>query len=242
MAAELIVPGLCLPRGAVLSHASAARVWELPLPHNYDESVHITVPRNRSRCAAVGAVVHRRDLPSADRLEVNGHQTTTALRTVLDLASLLPVADAVAAADAALHAGLVDEPELAARVTSVRGIGARECRGMLSLVDAGADSSLESLLRVAMAQAAVPAPVTQYVITSDGVFVARVDFAWPQLRLIVEADGFACHSDREAYRRDRERGNQLQRLGWRVLRFSWEAITLRPDEVVREILEALGLG
>ena len=39
----------------------------------------------------------------------------------------------------------------------------------------------------------------------DGGFVARVDFCWPAATLIVEADGFAQHSDRSAYRRDRQR-------------------------------------
>jgi very-short-patch-repair endonuclease len=61
--------------------------------------------------------------------------------------------------------------------------------------------------------------------------VARVDFAWPAARLIVEADGFAYHSDRESYRRDRERLNHLERLGWRVLRFTWEDVVSRPEYV-----------
>jgi very-short-patch-repair endonuclease len=59
-----------------------------------------------------------------------------------------------------------------------------------------------------------------------------VDFCWPEHRLVVEADGFAFHADRGSYRRDRERQNDLERLGWRVLRFTWEDVQGRPEYVV----------
>lgn len=55
----------------------------------------------------------------------------------------------------------------------------------------------------------------------------------------MEADGYAYHSDRAAYRRDRERLNQLERLGWRVLRFTWEDVRGRPDHVVALVRECL---
>ena len=58
------------------------------------------------------------------------------------------------------------------------------------------------------------------------------DFACADARLVVEADGFAFHSDRAAYRKDRERLNALERLGWRVLRFTWEDVRGRPAYVV----------
>lgn len=88
-----------------------------------------------------------------------------------------------------------------------------------------------------------PRPVPQFVVRNeDGSFLARVDFCWPALGLIVEADGFAFHADRAAYRKDRERLNGLERLGWRVLRFTWEDVVSRPDYVLELVAECLAGG
>ncbi len=72
--------------------------------------------------------------------------------------------------------------------------------------------------------------------------MAQVDLCWPAACLIVEADGFAFHSDRAAYRRDRERLNQLERLGWRVLRVTWEDVVHRPEHVVALVREVKSRG
>jgi very-short-patch-repair endonuclease len=56
----------------------------------------------------------------------------------------------------------------------------------------------------------------------------------------VEADGFAFHSERDAYRHDRARGNELVRLRWRVLRFTYEDVIGRPGHVVDLVRECLG--
>ena len=69
-----------------------------------------------------------------------------------------------------------------------------------------------------------------------------MDFCWPSQRLVVEADGFAYHSSRDDYRRDRRRMNELERLGWRVLRFSWEDVTQRPDYVTTLVGACLRRG
>ncbi|TAL20866.1 MAG: DUF559 domain-containing protein, partial [Frankiales bacterium] len=68
---------------------------------------------------------------------------------------------------------------------------------------------------------------------------ARVDFAWPDERLVVEVDGFAFHADRASYRNDRRRTNELVLAGWRVLRFSWEDVVGSPDVVVDQVRRAL---
>jgi len=115
---------------------------------------------------------------------------------------------------------------------------AREVVGELGCTGA-ARTVLETLLRLVLVSAGLT-PQTQRVITdSDGGFIARVDFCWPERRLVVEADGYAYHSDRAAYRRDRERLNQLERLGWRVLRFTWEDVRGRPEHVVALVRECL---
>ncbi len=223
-------------RHARLSHESAARALELELLDPGSE--RITVPRNRSRLVLPGWTVVRSDVPPADRAEVEGLPVTAAARTVADLARVLPLTAAVVTADSALRREALTQAELAAALVDTHGRGAGQLRRVGALIDPLSGSVLETLTRMVLVGAGLH-PITQHVVRDGSVFVARVDFAWPALRLAVEADGFAYHSDREAYRRDRERLNQLERLGWRVLRFTWEDVVHRPEHVVALVRECL---
>jgi very-short-patch-repair endonuclease len=67
----------------------------------------------------------------------------------------------------------------------------------------------------------------------------EVDFLWPQQRLVVEVDGFAYHSDRAAFERDRERDAALVAAGFRVIRVTWRQLVDQPLVVVARIASAL---
>jgi very-short-patch-repair endonuclease len=71
----------------------------------------------------------------------------------------------------------------------------------------------------------------------DGRFVARVDFAWPDLKLAVEYDGL-WHAEPGQFARDRRRLNLLREAGWRVV-FVTAADMQWPDQVVIRIATAL---
>lgn len=223
---------------ACASHGTAASLWGIELVE--EPPGWVTVPVQRSRVVLPGWSVRRLDLPPADVVVVDGVRLTTPERTVLDLAHVLPLAEAVASADSAVRKGLTGAEPLVERLGARRGRGCDRPRAVAGLVDPAAGSVLESLVRVVLHLAGVPAPRTQFVVCErDGSFVARVDFAWPQQRLVVEADGFAFHRDREAYRSDRRRTNALERLGWRVLRFSWEDVVHAPEQVVLTVRACL---
>jgi very-short-patch-repair endonuclease len=68
---------------------------------------------------------------------------------------------------------------------------------------------------------------------------ARPDLVDEDLRIVLEADSFAWHGGREALDRDASRYNRLAVEGWLVLRFSWEAVMFRPDEVREVLLDAV---
>lgn len=226
-------------RTAVVSHELAALAHGLDLVD--DPVARLTVPRNASRRVVPGWQVRRAPLPAADVVEVAGLRLTTPARTVADLCRVLPPDRAVATADSALRTGAVSLEELA--LGRALGRGAARLRLVGSLVDPRSASVLESLLRVLLALAGLPAPEPQYVVRDRaGGFVGRVDLCWPAARLVVEADGFAFHSDRASYRSDRRRLNELERLGWRVLRFSWEDVLERPQVVVAVVRDCLALA
>jgi very-short-patch-repair endonuclease len=225
-------PTLWLPRGAVASHTSAARLWGLPLPVGHDELQHLTLPRNRSRWHPTDAVVHRRNLELGEITQVDGRPVTSPLRTLLDLPTVLSLGGSVAAADAALRLGLLSRADLVRVSGLAMGRGARAVRAMGRLADPSADSPLESEVRVLLVLADL-APRTQFVVRDEnGTFVIRLDFAWPDDLVGLLADGFEYHSERDAYRKDRKQDNELKRLGWYVPRVAWEHVFGEPDYVV----------
>ncbi len=63
----------------------------------------------------------------------------------------------------------------------------------------------------------------------------EVDLLWRRERLIVEVDGFAYHSTRQAFERDRARDAALQAAGYRVVRFTWRQIIHEPHAVVAQL-------
>lgn len=195
---------------AVASHGTAAALWGISLVESLPPAM--TVPRAQRRATAEGWRVRRADLPTSDVCLRRGARCTTPARTVLDLARELPEAHAVAALDSALHQGLVSRAALAGRISRMQGRDTLTLRRAVLLADARAESVLESLLRVLLFRAGLPRPRSQYVVRDDE-RVLRLDLAWPELRLAVEADGFEYHSDRRAYRRDRRRLNALTAPG-----------------------------
>lgn len=68
----------------------------------------------------------------------------------------------------------------------------------------------------------------------------EIDFAYPELRIAIEVDGYGPHSSRAAFQSDRVRQNDLVGLGWMVLRFTWADVVRRPERVARQIAQAIG--
>jgi very-short-patch-repair endonuclease len=225
---------------AVVSGTSAALLWGLELARTPEELV-VTVARDHSRAARTGVDVRRTDLRDGDWVRRDGVRVTTVLRTVLDLCRCLPLAEAVAVTDSALRRGTVTLSALRGALCALPvGKGRRAVARVLALADPACGSVLESLLRVLLHERGLPAPRTQVVVRSRaGATIGRVDFAWPDVGLLVEADGFAFHADRRRYRNDRRRANALVLAGWRLLRFSWEDVLHDPDAVVECVRAAL---
>lgn len=223
--------------GGVASHEDAARLWGIDLVQP-SRVRHVTVARCRSRARYPATKVHRADL--ADVAEVAGIPVTTAVRTVLDLCRTLPQAHAVAAADAALRKRLLTLPELLEAAAALApACGRPQVREVVTRLDALSGSVLESLCRLCLEDAGLRPFETQYLVAAAGGTIGRVDFAWPEQRLVVEVDGYAFHADRSTYRNDRRRGNALVLAGWRVLRFSWEDVVGSPQVVVAQVRAAL---
>ncbi|GAA4625844.1 type IV toxin-antitoxin system AbiEi family antitoxin domain-containing protein [Actinoallomurus vinaceus] len=230
-----------LATGGVISHDAAAALHGIEMAHRPDS--HVTVGRNRARVAHPGCFVHRSDLGPSEVMRVDGLPVTAPLRTVLDCARTLEPAEVVVIADSAVRQELVSFADLRHAAHEVRGRGAGRLRRVVDCCDPGSGSVLESALRMLLIEHGLKPPRTQYEMrAASGRHLATVDFAWPDLRVIVEADGFAYHRGRKAYLRDRTLGNACTLAGWRLLRFSWEDVFQHPAYVLRSTQRVLHLA
>ena len=91
--------------------------------------------------------------------------------------------------------------------------------------------------------AGLPKAVFHYVVqTPEGLFLAEVDFAYPEIKLVIEVDGFDAHGTPRAMAKDFVRQNGLAPYRWHVLRFTWRQVTDEPETVaatIRRTIEAL---
>jgi hypothetical protein len=183
--------------------------------------------------------VHTSELSAADVLtSEDALPYTVAHRTAWDVAAWETTATAVGVLDAMVREGIIAAPELMGLLRTRTGRwGSRRVRRAFELVDGRSESPPESWVRVACALAGLPAPVPQYDVVHDGVWLARSDLAWPEARVVVEYEG-EYHFDGVQIARDDVRIQRLIAAGWRVIRLA--AHDLRDmEDVVRRIRQAL---
>jgi very-short-patch-repair endonuclease len=162
--------------------------------------------------------------------------TLSAVATVLHCALVLPIREAVTVADSAMRNRTLSRADLAAGVRQHRGKrGYRRMRRVLDWSDDRSGSVLESLFRVLVLEAGLLRPTSQVWLPRAG----RVDFCWKRHRLVVECDGRRWHDPADARNNDRRRDNGLELTSWRLLRFTWDDVVNRPEQVVADVRLAL---
>ena len=218
--------------GAVLSHASAAALWEIR--RTSATRIDVTVRSKAGRARRPGLRIHR--TPTLRDDEITEHQAirvTTPARTLLDLASSLPRRALERALDEAEISELYDLRELEA--IALAHAGERGTAALQRALDDDGeptltDSELEELMLALCDDHDIERP-------SPRTWVAglRVDFVFPASRLVVETDSWTYHRTRRAFERDRERDAILARAGYRTLRFTHRQLTREPAMVADTI-------
>jgi hypothetical protein len=213
---------LAVPR-AVISGATAAVLWGLPVPKSTTDLIEITVARGAPEVRRPGVRCRRRDLPPIFVLHSGGRALLSPAQLFVDLGAELALPWLVAFGDAAYRQQLMDESAVVralAKSTGHRGI--RRAREALALLDARAESPRESIVRAMLANAGLPRAVPQFeVCTSDGAFVARLDLAIVEHRIAIEYDG-EYHLSPQRQAADAIRRQKLQMLGWWVVTLNRE--------------------
>jgi hypothetical protein len=224
---------LACPRG-VAGGVTAARLHQLRgLPQwTASEPPLLLLPRGSTYDSRSGLTIRVTDL-TGQVGRAAGLPTVCVDRAVRDLVARLDLADAVTLCDAALQRGWQPDPRSWPRAQ------ARALRRLLPLADGRSESALETRIRLILVAAGVAPQELQYEIRDgDGHLIARLDMAWPDAKLALEADGKAHHDPLPAVYRDRRRSNDLGGLGWRVLRFTWADLRY-PGWIVQQVRRAL---
>lgn len=227
-----------------VSHGSAVRLLGLEMPKSEhprwrrdDAFLELSAPDPRhARLAGVRG--HRSGMWEDDDIrQVAGMSVTSPLRTVIDLSSRLGVDGTGRLFDDMLRRRLVTVAQLRERVSRLRPAPGRSVRVLRIILaarddtfDAG-ESTLESRIRRVVQRKGFPPPVGQYPVRGPG-FSVRLDFAYPDVKVYLEGDGFGFHRMRSDLDRDVRRRNGLVERGWLGLHFTWR---MKDAEIERHL-------
>ncbi|MCX2930812.1 DUF559 domain-containing protein [Mycobacterium sp. CVI_P3] len=186
-----------------------------------------------------GLRTHDMRIQTEERMLLGDLPVTTPQRTAFDIGRRQPTRSTVARMDALLRATGIGVEEVAALAKQHPGArGLRQLEAVLALVDAGAQSPRESWLRLTLIDAGLPRPRTQIPVRSaDGFTTYYLDMGWEELMVAVEYDGDHHRTDRWQHNKDVIRLEELERLGWIVIRVLAEHTS---GDIVRRVRDALG--
>lgn len=240
--------------GDAFSHVTAAALYGMPLPTGTPtRPLHVLSPAHGSRARTAGVVGHRRARPYTIRSE-RGLPLVPPALTWLQLAQTVDRRDLTAAGDflvtgrrlgyghleplssiADLHTAFVAEQVRRGRTAAM---------WALERIRRGADSHPETLLRLLIVEDGLPEPVVAAPVRMAGGAVWHPDLAYPKRRIAIEYQG-APHWDARIWKRDTERRERFEDLGWRMLFATSADLFREPARFLarlRRVLDATNPG
>ena len=224
---------------ALLSHRTAAALWGI---RGYSGgAIHVTVPRKSTSTKAIRR--HFSQVPPDERAVEEGIPLTSVHRTIYDLANTVSVDEVVAMIKEAEYLNRWDRlslPDLLERYPGKR--GSRKLRFSLQRLEEEPSgrtrSKLEQRFAPFLRRHHLPLPRFNDWILLDGKRF-QVDCHWPQLRLIVELDGWEGHSTRSAFQDDRARDRALHVAGYSVIHLTWKQLDIEPEAIASDLRRLL---
>lgn len=234
----------CLTEDAVASHRAAAALFGLD---GFPPRTVEVVTRRWKRRANPSVRVHEStDLRDVHRTERFGIPVTSIERTLIDLGAVVPRTRVEQAFDDALQRGLTTPEQVRDRFLQLARRGRRGIGVLRPLLERRLGTSgprpgeFERRVYRLLCDAGVPEPVLEHIVlTPGGSFLARVDLAYPALRIAIECDSDRWHSGRQRRQADLERQNRLVLAGWTILRFTWDDLIDQPHLIVAQVRMAL---
>jgi hypothetical protein len=215
--------------GALLSHLSAAELWQISRFRAH--LIAVVAPRKREvKGVRVHAArhLHRRDATSRNRIPV-----TSTPRLFVDLTDVLTAYQLANVIHEAAFRGHFSE--LATRDAIERANGRHNLHVLEKALrlnaagSAGTKSGHEDAFLALLDSIGFPEPRV-----NTDLHGFEVDFHWPQRKLAVEVDGVG-HGRPRTLRDDAHEDRTLRAAGYTVLRFTGDDLQRRPAEVLRSL-------
>jgi very-short-patch-repair endonuclease len=214
--------------------------------------LHVVALFGRDQPVQRGVRVHRtRLLHPRERTMRRGVPVTSPIRTLKDVAHLVTTSELEGFVGHLLATRAVTAKELGSlhRELGTRGGSGRHGSSKLRrcLISAGVSNQPESVLEhrvlLLLREAGLPEPAAQFPIyDTAGRFVARVDNAFVEAKVILEVDGYRWHSSPAAFRADRRKANQLELLGFMLFRVTAAEVSEGMADVIAQLRSALRRG
>lgn len=224
----------------VFSHQTAAALLGISGSAT-PKRLHLMYPAGKGT-SSPDVAVHQPS-PEAKTSELTcGITVTNVVQTLTDCARTLPVHEALISVEKALYLERRGEliwegrslfEDLRTSLNDVRGRGAVSARTVAARMSPFSESPGETLGRNLMWVKGLALPVQQYLI---GMY--RVDFAWPEQKIILEFDGLKKYATADDLRAEKLRQQYLEEQGWTVVRTTWEEVRDRPDSLIGRLLRA----
>jgi very-short-patch-repair endonuclease len=221
---------LACGKGALLSHRSAAALWEIGMERGREIDISVT---RRCELKRPGLRVRGRPtLPPKDIAIRGGIPVTSPIRTLIDVAVELEPLALERSINEADKRELIDPETLRAELDGHAGEpGVKPLRSLLDKRTFRlSDSDLEILFRPIAMEAGLPLPLTKQIVNGF-----EVDFFWPELGLVVETDGLRYHRTPSTQARDARRDRTHILTGMTPLRFTHYEIKYERARVRSEL-------
>ena len=221
---------------------TAALFWQGRRPQqpssiDVASSKHLRTPELNRLSPPTAVVTHRRMLHENDVVRWDG---ILVARTEIIVNDLLPI-EGPGLLDDALRqkwTTLAMVRDASQHASRRRGDVARSA--IIAAASTGAISEGERLLHQHLRRAGITGwRANQSKLINGSVRVG--DTIFNKIRLVLEVDGFAFHSDHDRFQDDRSRQNDFVGMGWAVLRFTWWQLKNEPDEVIRQVRKTIAI-
>jgi hypothetical protein len=226
----------CGPRAALSHRAGADHLGVRPA----EVAPEVTVPEV---CRQVkGVRIHRtRMLDPVDFTVVDGIPVTSLARTLLDLAAVLRPPDLEVVIDRAERAGQFDFSAVVELLERAKGKkGVRTLRKVVAAYELSTQKSkLERAFRELVETAPDIRPPFFNALVDGETRTNEVDAYWADSRLAVQLDGFEWHRTRRDREADAISDGDLDLMGIRVMRLTWDDVNVNGRRTLRRVRLAL---
>lgn len=221
---------------ALLSHRTAAALWELAKPRL--SPIDVTAPIGRQGLRRrEGIWIHRGKLHPDDRDERAGIPVTTVARTLFDYAEVADFQRLESAWEEADRLKLLRLREV--EEVCEHGYGRRALKPIRRLLaETRAVTRTRSPLEDRFQRFCRFYELPPHSTNVD-VLGKEVDALWPAAKLIVELDSWEFHRHRAAFQRDRARDTRLLVAGYRTVRVTHDRLDKEAAALATEIRQLL---